>query len=189
MAGKPKRAAMIAELERLTRQEFGDEPASHLDYAELWVASGHTILELADVLSKRIFPTPDGQEPVDRIHREALSKYLNGLEKQRDEGTLTRARARASHALAEETLKLADGANEDNVQVVALQVRSRQWLTEKWNAAEFGQQKPGLTINIGTLMLEALRQPPPPVPAIAAAIVEEAQLLSGDVVETCEVEQ
>lgn len=163
---------MIAELDRLTRAEFGSEPATHLDYAEFRVASGSTILQLAGELSA-VVGAP--------IHREALSKYLASLERESDtEGTLARARARGAHAIAEHTLALADSATDETVQATTLQIRTRQWLAERWNAAELGQLKgPSVTVNINSLMLEALRQPVP-TRAIASAIAEDAVILSDD---------
>ena len=173
----------------MTRAEFGDDEASHLDFAELWVASGRTIQDLANVLTQRLFPAAEGQPPADVIYREALSKYLSSLERAATEGTLARARARGAHALAEASVSLADTATKDTASAVGVQVRSRQWLAERWNAAEFGQQKVGVSVNIGTLMLDALRQPLPARIAIPGAIAEEADVVSIEAPTTSEAEQ
>jgi len=176
MPGSPKKRAMILELERRTLLEFPDEPeATILDYVVRWQSNGKTLSKLCLELE---------------VSWELLKDTLN-RKWGRDEvnARLSRAREDAAHRLADETLDIADAATDDNVQAARLQVSTRQWVAERWNRELAPNKQAGIQINIGTLMLEALRQPPPPVPAIAAAIVEEAQLLSADNAETCEVEQ
>lgn len=170
MAGKPKRTAMIAELDRLTRAELG-EGATHLDYADLWVSSGGTILGLARKLGEGC-----GLE----IYREALSKYLTSLPAP-PTGTLAQARARGAHALIDESIEIADSATNDDAQASALRVKTRQWIAERWNPVDLGVAKgPSVTVNIGTLMLEALRQPVPAITGLIAGLTEDAEIISID---------
>lgn len=81
--------------------------------------------------------------------------------------------------MVDKALDTADNATEDDVQVAALQVRTLQWTAERWNREELGQAKAGsVTVNLGVMMLEALRQPAPARPVISAVIVEDAEVLS-----------
>ena len=177
MPGSPLKRAVSAELERRTRTEWPDEPErTQLEWVAQYQAGGGLLKTLADEC---------------KCSPAFLREYLRvkfGADAVRD--ALRRAREEGAHSLVEEALIKADVATPENANAVRLQVQTRQWVAERWNAAELGGQKQqGMTINIGTLMLEALRQPSPPVSGIAAAIVEEAQLLSADNAETCEVEQ
>jgi hypothetical protein len=177
MPGSPKKAAMLAELERRTRTEFPDEAdATHLDYVCRWQAEGKLAIGLARELG---------------VSWELLRDYLYRKFGHENTATkLSRAREAGAYILVEESLELADEATEDNVQVKRLQVQTTQWVAEKWNARELGsKQQAGTVINIGTLMLDALRQPPPPNPfAIASVIVEDAQLVSAEDSTTCKPE-
>lgn len=165
---------MIAELEKRTRAEFGEEPASHVDYAEVWIASGGTLLELARDISVVVM----GKEQHDYIRREVLSKYLNGLEGQASADTLSRARARGAHALAEGARQLAKDtpANRDAVAAAKLEIETTLWLAERWNREELGQQRgPNVSITFNALHLDALR-----ARATAVASVPAPALAAGD---------
>lgn len=169
--------AVNAELERRTRAEWPDEPQrTQLEWVSQYQAGGGLLKTLADEM---------------KCSSAYLREYLRvkyGADAVRD--ALRRAREEGAHSLVEEALVKADGATPENANAVRLQVQTRQWVAERWNASELGGAKQaGIQINIGTLMLEALRQPPPAPPAIAAAIVEEAEVLSLEDAATCEVEQ
>ena len=172
MAGQPKKQAMIAELTRRATVEG----MSVLEYAEQWVASGGTILGLAAAISASLNLKDEAA-----IQREMLRRYLAGLEDAAPStsGALARARPLGAHALAENAIERADKATKEDAAAVALQVRARQYLAERWNPTEFGQSK-GTTVNlsIGSLMLEALQAPVPARPVIASVIAEDAEVLS-----------
>lgn len=150
MAGQPKKRAMVTELAR--RAALLDEGATVLDYAEQWVASGKTILALSQELTRAV-----GVE----IMRERLSAYLNGLEDGDGERRLARARARASDALADQTLDIAGQAFETREEIAAakLQIDARQWLAKAWGRETYGDRGNNVTVNIaaGAAHLDALR--------------------------------
>lgn len=140
---------MIEELERRAREEFGDGPETVLDYASHWVASGHTLTELADELSVALKTT---------IHRQTLSAYLNELG---GPERLVQAREEGAHALIERSLIRARAVpeNRDAIQKARLVIDTEQWLAGRWNKRELGEQKgANLTVlNLGQLHIEALR--------------------------------
>ena len=74
----------------------------------------------------------------------------------------TRARAEAAHALADQTLAIADDSQyaETSTQVQAAKLRTdvRMRLASVWNKAEYGQQQAQVQVNIGDLALDALRK-------------------------------
>lgn len=176
MAGRPRRRAMLARLEQRTRAEFLDEPeATHLDYVELWQASGRTLNKLAAELSAPI--TDSGRadtgtldcngRPADAsagiVSGEMISRYLyTTFGADATETRLSRARARGAHRLNDETIAIADGLTAENTTPVdigaaRLRISARQWTAERWNAAEFGQAKgTSVSISIGQLHLQAL---------------------------------
>lgn len=78
------------------------------------------------------------------------------------EQAIDNARTQCSHALAEEALGIVDAPADTQTEVsrAASRARSRQWMAERYNAARFGQSKQAqVTVNIGTLHLNALRAP------------------------------
>jgi hypothetical protein len=68
------------------------------------------------------------------------------------------ARATAAACHAETALDIADNCSETGTSKARLQVETRQWLAGVYDREQFGQQKPGVTVNIGHLHLDALRQ-------------------------------
>ena len=73
--------------------------------------------------------------------------------------TLTRARELAAHALADQTLEIADSATPEDVQVAKLRTDIRLKLAARHNRAYFGEsQSPLVSIDLGSLALDALRR-------------------------------
>lgn len=157
---------MIAELQRRAAEEHGDANAV-IEYVEDYVASGKTLTDLAKSISA-----------VCRTHvmRESLSKFIHSLgENGEIEARLLRARARGAHSIAEETLVIADEADEDDVQVAALKVKTRQWLAGKWNRDEFAEQKgTNVSISFNSLHLDALRTRATAVGSVSPALLAPA---------------
>lgn len=149
---------MIAELERRTRQMFvhedgaPDSAPTHLDYVEMWVASGQTLNRLAFVMAQET-----GDEA---IVRAMLSKYLTA-EFENAQTRLEAARREGAHAMAEDTMDIADeiALGPMDVGRQRNRIAARQWYAEKSNRAEFGQSRPGITVelNVRELHLSALR--------------------------------
>lgn len=155
IAGRPKRRAMIGELERLTREFFdvetADNPHSHLDYAIAQIESGIPIAGLARSIA--------GTTGLD-IQRHVLSKYLHDSQPDADE-RLAKARPTMAHAMAEDALGIVDEKVYDKLDVArnALRARTREGLAKMFNP-EFNQNRqPTVQVNIGTLHLDALRSP------------------------------
>lgn len=197
MAGNPKKAAMKAELERRTRAEFPDEPErTWLDYVAACLADGQTFRALCRDMG---VSTP--------MVYDALN-HAFGQENVR--AAFAKARELGAHQLAEEAIEISDEVMQTPAesQRASLRIRARQWTAERWNRADMGQQKAaGATINIGTLMLQALQAPIetagsvlPPArgssaaltiqpDAIAAAIPAPVEILSIEPASTSEPEQ
>lgn len=162
MTGTPKKRALIGEMARRIIAELPDKPdATPLDYVCWRIANGETLRAVA-----RSF----GVSPQMVIE---LVDNAVGADARRD--GFARAREIGAHQLAEEAIEISDAASPSDANVATLQVRTRQWVAERWNRREFGTQ-PGTQVNvsIGALMLEALKAPS----AIASAIAEPAEVLS-----------
>lgn len=140
---------MILELEQLTRDYFEDANHTHLDYAVAQIESGVPIAGIARTLSERT--------KLD-IQRHVLSAYLHGLSDDASE-RLAQSRPVMAHAMAEDAILIVDEKVYDKLDVArnALRARTREGLAKMFNP-EFNQPKQqGLTLNIGTLHLNALR--------------------------------
>lgn len=149
MAGRPRTNAVIDALTTRASEVLSDiENATPLDYVEHWQASGKTLNKLGEEL----------KEDPEFIVRYLRRTYGRDVVDQR----LSEARARGSHRLIDNALGIADKATPEDVNVARLKVQTNQWTAEKWNREEFGQAKhQGITLNIGTLHLDALRAPKP----------------------------
>ena len=172
---------MLAGLAERTRETFPNDPAAtHLDYVELWQASGKTLNQLAAELSAGTESKGADADPLP-VSGEMISRYLYKTfdEKQGDE-RLTRARARGSYRLLDETVSIADNVKaKDEVPAARLQVSARQFVLEKWNPAEFGQSRgTNITLNVSQLHLQALQARP--TQAIPAEKVTAALLGAGN---------
>ena len=74
------------------------------------------------------------------------------------EPIITRARVEAASLLASQTLEIADSIDDDNPAKPMHRIRTRQWLAERWDAKTYGAKQAAVTVNIGNLRLDALRQ-------------------------------
>lgn len=151
MAGRARHNALKAELERRTRDLFDDDPnASHLDFVCEWIECGQTGRELAASIQI-------GHE----VTYARLLAYLREcFGEQLTEERLDASRLRASHQMAEMALELVDATAYTAVDVAraASRARTRQWLAERWNPQQYGQQKGvNVTLNVATIHLDALR--------------------------------
>lgn len=171
MAGQPRKRAMREELERRTREFFdGEEGRTPLDYAECLIASGTSIRKLAEALTKTL-----GFE----VNRETLRRHLQSLDEEHYADRMRTAQEHGAHAFAESSIDILDEASPEEASLAAARSRARQWISEKWNAREFGRaQGPSVVLNVGQLMLQALQQPAPlaapaltPLPSAPADVV------------------
>lgn len=141
---------MKEELERRTRELFPLDPsATHLDYAEHWVADGGTLVSLAKSVS--------GSTGT-HVMRETLRRYINAFDGA--EARLGAARIHASHAMVEDAQDLADADHaKEDVPRAKLRIDTKLKVAQLYNRTEFGESKGGnsITINVNTLHLNALR--------------------------------
>ena len=87
----------------------------------------------------------------------ALNDWLNEEPERR--ALYRAARAASAAALADAALDIADASRETGTSKARLQIETRQWLAGVYNREDFGVNKqPGVTVNIGSLHLDSLRQ-------------------------------
>jgi hypothetical protein len=89
------------------------------------------------------------------ISKRALDVWVRQTGFQDD---ILRARVRAADMMACETLTIADSIADDNPAKPMHRIRTRQWLAERWDAKTYGAKQAAVTVNIGSLRLDALRQ-------------------------------
>lgn len=150
MAGNPKKRAMIAELEKRTKEEC--EPGStHLDYVVDWVAGGKTMVELAADIKDTINV---------EVSNMMLSKYIHLTWPETAGPALAAARKRGAHNLVAEAMGIADDAPNDRDAIRKAKLRSdvRLWAAERWNRDELGRApEVQLNVNVNNLHLDAMR--------------------------------
>ncbi len=142
--------------------EMEDQPdATLLDYVDFWISSGHTLKELADLVTKDTRPYDLQPEEVWTISGEMIRRYLGqqfGFDAVDER--LTHARTRASYSMVDEAQSIADTVDgvAGEVAKARLRVSTRHWTAERFNPSAFGQ-KNGVSVNvsIGSLHLDALR--------------------------------
>jgi transposase-like protein len=104
------------------------------------------------------------------VMRSSLTRWLNANAERK--AALHEARTLASEGLAEETLEIADavkGIDNAEVQSAKLRIETRMKLAAVWNPERYGERQAGLTINVGSLHLDALRQAQAALPAVEVA--------------------
>ena len=81
------------------------------------------------------------------------------------DAVVARARAARASALAEESLTIADTAEERNEAIAKARLRidTRKWISGAWDRETYGTQAPStnVQVNLGQLHLDALRQQDP----------------------------
>jgi len=147
--GRPLQNRVVAALTERAVKTLGDD-ATPLAYAADYVAGGRTIADLAVDLAA------DLGEPVSR---QLVSQTIHALEPNAKE-RIEAARKESALALAEETKDIADNAEPTagGAAKARLRIGSRQWMAERFAPEQFGT-RPSINLNIGALMLDALRQP------------------------------
>jgi hypothetical protein len=152
MAGQPLKRRVLEALQARATSALGEE-ASALDYAVEWIASGKSVQALADSLAAEL-QTSVSRPLVSSILHSAASDATARLDAARREG---------AHALADEMTHIADTAEATagGAAKARVQIGTRQWLAERFAPDRFGQKANAVQLNvsIGSLMLDALRQP------------------------------
>lgn len=91
--------------------------------------------------------------------RSTVTRWLNASQERKQ--TLADSRAHAADGMAEDALEIADSSEDMTKEGIAsakLRIETRQWLAAVWNRDKYGKDRETVTINIGTLHLDALRQ-------------------------------
>lgn len=158
MAGRPRRQALIIELEKRTRewaQTHDEEQAGiydHLDYAESWIASGKTLTKLADDIGESV-----GFE----LSRDMLKRYLSEGRKDEANKRLAEARNDGAFGLVDQAMQLVDDANtsdKEKLTKAKMQAETRLWAAERYNKRDLGKAADvQINLNMNTLHLDALR--------------------------------
>lgn len=151
MAGQPKKRAMITELERRTREEFGPlSTETHADYAALWLENGGTLLSLAQSISGAL-----GLQ----VMYASLNRYLREIDAEW-ESAVQRARARGSYAMVDEAIGKADQQlDKDDVPAAKLSVDTKLKVAAMFNRSAFGENKGvNVSISLGSQALDAFRR-------------------------------
>jgi hypothetical protein len=154
MAGRKLRAAVIAELQARAAA-LGDD-VSALDFVVEYLSSGNTIAQLARSLAPAVI-----------VSRPTVSEIIRRLEPDAGERVAAAQRESAA-AMIDDTIDIAD-ATEPTAGAVAaarVQITTRQWNAERFDPGKF-KGTPTVQVNVGNLMLDALRQPAPARPATA----------------------
>ena len=149
-------------------------------------------LTLAEAASAAGFPTAEEYFFARVANGERITAICKDLKVSRDllydwirnddrrQVALREARKVSADALADQALDIVDNANPETIGVAREQARYRQWLAQSFHRELYAPNapgSPGLTINVGTLHLEALRAiQTPAVPAV----IEPAQLVASE---------
>jgi hypothetical protein len=164
---------MLDAIERRAADYFDNDPSqTALDYVACWIEGGRTINDLAEELTLELGYL---------IHREWPAQQLRKqFGEQAVDRRLADARTLASHSMAEVAISIADAPVETTVDVARAgnRIRARQWAAERWNPAQYGQQKQGnVTVNVNVLHLDMLKAVNAPQP-VATIEVASTQLIS-----------
>ena len=148
MAGQPKKRALFTSIEAMAKiaAREANEEISGSDFIFQWVADGGTVATLAKELD---------------LDRSFVSRKLNANDDFRR--ALSEGRKVRADAMADEALEIADnlvGPDLTTTHVAAAreQIGVRKWMTGVYDAARFQPKGDVVTVNIGDLHLQALRQ-------------------------------
>jgi len=145
---------MVLELEQRTRLHFEDTEHTVLDYVCEWHASGKTMRALAAEITD-----DTGLEPP--LEGRAIQSYLfRAFDKREVQDRIADAREIGAHVMVEMALDDAETlTDKDQAPIVRVRNDARFWTAARYNKRELGDQKNiGVTINVQTLHLDALRQ-------------------------------
>jgi hypothetical protein len=157
MAGQPKTRARKAAVAEYVLSHALDDEQDPIDWLVDYVASGGTLVKLAsevtaDAIKRKLFKKTD--DPVRRHH---VQRYIEGLG---EAASATIAHARVSyggHALAEETVAIADSATD--AQLGKLKTDNRKYVAGVFNPAlKEGGKQVNVSISMGQEHLAALRR-------------------------------
>lgn len=198
MAGRPRERLMVIELELRTREHFEDNEHSVLDFVCSWQEQGRTLNSLARQIAAKLDIALDPENITRWLYR--------AFDRETVVRRLAEAREAGAYALVDQALDDAEQIkHKDQAPVVRVRNDARFWTAQRFNRRELGDPKPGVsvTLNVASLHLDAMRQRSTErvsevepgararsvvchhdthadQPAIAGAIVEDAQIISID---------
>lgn len=179
MAGSPlkrlRNAAIAVELQRRAESE----DVTELDYVESFLASGGTLVDLADDITRK-------SKPKTEVNREQVRKYVVALAPDASE-RIARARVHGGSALLEQSTPIADSATPDDVQVAKLRIETRRFIAGVLDPSIREQKGLSVHISAGSLHLDALRHANRPATAVLSE-VQPSTSLPSQVVDAQEVE-
>lgn len=133
MAGFQLRRAMYAKLDAYGEERVIEELMTGLKVREL--------CEVMDISSPMFYAWLKQSPERQRVYREMRQATADGL--------------------LDEMLEIADGSTMATIGVDRERIKIRQWLAERWNREDYGQQSPaagaGMVFNVGELHLTALK--------------------------------
>ena len=112
------------------------------------------------------------------VMRSSLTRWLNLNESRKS--ALTASRVIAAEGMVEDARDIADnvkGVDNAEVQAAKLRIETRMKLAAFWDRDKFGEKQAGVTVNIGSLHLDALRAAVAPLQAVE---VVDPLAISGD---------
>jgi hypothetical protein len=150
MPGQPLRRRVTEALAARAVQAIGDD-ASVIDYGVEWIASARSVQALADSLAAELQTS---------VSRPLVSSILHTAAPDASE-RLDAARREGAYALVEEATQIADACEPTAGAAAAARLRTniRTWQAGKFNSIFSEKSTATVNINVGALMLEALRQP------------------------------
>ena len=153
MAGRARHRELISALTRRAHETI-DPLATPIDYALDYVAGKGSLSRLARELEEELH--------IGEVTRSQVEKaVLEGHDPDEGRERLRNARLIGAHALAEQSLELADlvSSDKDAIKRAELQGRTRQWLAARWHPAEYGEQRQPINLNVSlnSIHLDLLR--------------------------------
>lgn len=148
MAGQPMKRSLFTGIQEMAKLASIDEgrEITGPEFVYEWIVGGGTLTSLAEDL---------------QLNRGYVSRKLNANAEYRK--VLDEARRDAAHAMADESLQIAENMGRTDTTMVQVaagreQIKVRQWLAGVYNADKFAPKGNNVTINIGDMHLDALRK-------------------------------
>lgn len=163
---RPRRNAMIAELERRTREYFEDQDHTPLDYVAAWTERGRTLTALAQSVTEAVNGSKDLKPGQFEISRHQIDQYLRELAGGAQVTELLKqARKAGAHGLVEEGIQALDNGSDerDTANANRLRLEARERLAAVWDRESFAKSGNNVNVSLSfaSLHLAALQHAAP----------------------------